>query len=749
MLREVSMIELTLPAGSLQSALQAFEGGADAVYLGLRSFSARKYATNFSFDELAQLKTLCVQKQKNVYVTLNTLLDDQELEHMREIIRRLTFIQPDGIIVQDLGLARMIAQEFPSLALHCSTQLAVHTVDGVKALQSIGFSRIVLSRELTFAEISRIRIACPDVSLKVFIHGAMCYGFSGLCMASHCITGRSANRGECAQICRTWFSNKERDGYFFSLADLAIGQEVTKLRDLGIDSLKIEGRMKSPAYVRFAAQYYRMILDGVSESSAINQARENMEAQFARESGKGWMFGYGKESPIENRHTPPLITNQYPGHCGFRIGTVVQGRDVGDSDVVSVLLEHDISLRDGLLWLFDSGSGIDEPQKFGLHSMTDAQGRPLYTAQQGMQVNIKVPYSAPMKQGDSLFCVSRHNLNLADISEMGILPYRFPVDVQATFTQNAVALRAGNLPTWISPFEVKTYPLDIQRAHRPQQVRSNLEKLFSTPGEGLVTLGKLEIIFPEDFTEEQVFFPLSQMKEIRRTWYSWLNQILQEHLTKPIHPSLEPTKRGEQLPLRREISPPSDAIIPWVNLTEVVEALTKGTPVEHLLAVIDSTVYIPLAPITFNEPEQYEMLETLIRTISLPVRIGLNNISHIKWAQSHPDIPCFIDVYLYMTNRLSVELLLAETPNSVGIYRWIERPVQDTSSWPMVASTAIEPHEPFPLPLFISRACYRYDALQLPCEGCPRFGNWTIEQNGKTYTVAVRDCITMVLEKPE
>ena len=208
--------ELALPAGSLQCALYAFKGGADAVYFGLKSFSARKGAVNFSFEDVRKLKALCSDggqyEGKKFYVTLNTLASDVQLKEVILLLRQLDYLRPDGLIVQDLGIAKIIREHFPNLALHGSTQLAVHTIDGVKELQRLGFSRVVLSRELSFDEIKAIREACPDIELKVFIHGALCYGFSGLCMASQFITGdreRSANRGGCSQICRTWFRCRE------------------------------------------------------------------------------------------------------------------------------------------------------------------------------------------------------------------------------------------------------------------------------------------------------------------------------------------------------------------------------------------------------------------------------------------------------------------------------------------------------------------------------------------------------------
>ena len=159
--------ELALPAGSLQCALYAFKGGADAVYFGLKSFSARKGAVNFSFEDVRKIKEYCRQNSKKFYVTLNTLVKNSEMEDVVLLLRQLEYLQPDGIIVQDLGIAHIMRQQFPTLPLHGSTQLAVHTVNGVKELQALGFSRVVLSRELSFEEIKPIRVTIYAERLDV------------------------------------------------------------------------------------------------------------------------------------------------------------------------------------------------------------------------------------------------------------------------------------------------------------------------------------------------------------------------------------------------------------------------------------------------------------------------------------------------------------------------------------------------------------------------------------------------------
>ena len=209
------MMELALPAGNLENALVAFRSGADAVYFGMKTFSARRGAVNFTEEDLAKIRRVSRENGKKIYVTINTLVDDHDLTKAYDLLSTVEKYSPDGIIVQDLGLIELMKREFPTLPIHGSTQLAAHNISGVKAMQDMGFERVVLSRELTFKEIEKIRTACPDIELKVFIHGAMCYGFSGYCMASKYKTGRSANEGSCAQICRTWFRDVETGKAFY------------------------------------------------------------------------------------------------------------------------------------------------------------------------------------------------------------------------------------------------------------------------------------------------------------------------------------------------------------------------------------------------------------------------------------------------------------------------------------------------------------------------------------------------------
>ncbi len=305
-------MELLSPAGSLDAAFAAFKAGADAVYLGLKNFSARKKAYNFSNEELVTLLKYSKKNSKKVYLTMNTIIEDDEFEEA--VNTALTFhnIGIDGIILQDIGFASVLMKIEPEIILHASTQMAIYNLEGVLEAEKIGIKRVVLARELSFEEIKRIK-ENSNIELEVFIHGALCYSFSGLCLASGILTGRSGNRGECAQICRNHYKTEDKKGFFFSCKDLSLEKEILKLKEIGIKSLKIEGRMKKAQYVFHTTKMYRNIIDGKEYdnekiSSQINFSRGNTKFFFSNEDEK-------------------ITENFYPAHKGVFAGKAVNVRE--------------------------------------------------------------------------------------------------------------------------------------------------------------------------------------------------------------------------------------------------------------------------------------------------------------------------------------------------------------------------------------------------------------------------------------
>lgn len=254
------MIEILAPCGGADSLTAALNTGADAVYFGLTDFSARKNAKNFTPEETAEAIRLCHASGVKVHIAMNTLLFDGELRGAVKAAERLYEMGADALIVQDLGLASLLRRAVPALPLHASTQMTITSAAGAEFVKKAGFSRAVLARELSLAEIARI-VKSADIETEVFIHGALCVSLSGQCLMSAFYGGRSGNRGQCAQPCRLNHSVGERQSVL-SLKDLCGIGFLRELDEIGVTSAKIEGRMKRPEYVAAAVAAYRAARDG-------------------------------------------------------------------------------------------------------------------------------------------------------------------------------------------------------------------------------------------------------------------------------------------------------------------------------------------------------------------------------------------------------------------------------------------------------------------------------------------------------
>ncbi|MCE5286753.1 MAG: U32 family peptidase, partial [Pelosinus sp.] len=253
------MTELLAPVGSQEALIAAVESGADALYMAGKSFGARAYAPNFDEEELAAAVRFAHLRSVSVYITVNTLIDDSEIPALISYLEYLYKIGVDAILVQDVGVAELAQQVVPDLPLHASTQMTIYNLAGVEFLQKLGFTRVVLAREVSLADIKYI-CQNTDVEIEVFMHGALCVCYSGQCLMSSMIGGRSGNRGRCAQPCRlpyTLVDNKGQDvldgkdagEYLLSPRDLNTLELLPELIDAGVTSFKIEGRMKRPEYV--------------------------------------------------------------------------------------------------------------------------------------------------------------------------------------------------------------------------------------------------------------------------------------------------------------------------------------------------------------------------------------------------------------------------------------------------------------------------------------------------------------------
>lgn len=748
------MTELALPAGSLQAALVAFNEGADAVYLGMRNFSARKEATNFSLEDLAKLKQLANEQKKKIYVTVNTLVDDDQLGEIIRTLKQISFIGCDGIIVQDLGVARIIKDQFPSLELHGSTQLAVHTIEGVKELQRMGFTRAVLARELTLQEIQTIREACPDIELKVFIHGAQCYGFSGLCMASEQICSRSANCGACAQICRSWFyleADKDQStalspvpanktsGWYFSMSDLASGENAKLLDDMGIDSLKVEGRMKGPAYTLAASRYYRAILDGNASEEEKQALKESLAVVFSRRQTGGWLSDYGREGQnFEIRTTPTLGSTSYPGHRGIPAAKV----KVVKSDYAIITALHDMSIRDGIMFFTKGKRDPIEAVKFSLSGIYDQKGISLTRAYKGETLEIDLPKYGPLPHaGDVLYLISFHDQTPALINE-NLPTVKYPLDLLVDITDNSLILKTVFQEKTIE----RTYEIEVSIAKKEQDLQQHLHTVFTQSDTSYFSLGSVSYTNSSKLTDSEVFLPLSLLKSIRRDWYAILDNELARWMTTEVELLDCETKQPSQVLPSREKLCTKDGL-PYLDIFKLAQQFEEKKKPEGILYFEEGLLYLPLSPVMFEEQRFFDALTSIVTYLQKEgylerVRIGLNNIGQVAWARKHAEVKCFFDTYLYLSNAESAKKALELLPSAVGGYLWMERETCQENLWPFKPTVVGPSYHP---PLFISRSCFRHDSLMLSCENCPHKGSWYVTQQNNRYHVMVNDCITTVV----
>ncbi|MFW5944189.1 MAG: peptidase U32 family protein, partial [Bacteroidota bacterium] len=291
--------ELLLPAGNPEMFHAAVEGGADAVYLGLKKFNARERADNFSIQQLQELLAEAGKHQVKVYLTLNTVIKNNELPELLDTLYAISQTGISAVIIQDWGIYHLIRNYLSKLKVHASTQMGNHNSLGGIYSEKLGFERVIFARELTKNELAAIR-KNSNIQIEMFIHGALCYSFSGMCLFSSYLGGMSANRGMCMQPCRRMYHDANRKKYLFSLKDNQLIEHIPEIMKLGISSLKVEGRLKSAEYVYQVARAYRMALD---QTEKVKEAANLLKYDMGREKTSYFLGGNVADAITENPST--------------------------------------------------------------------------------------------------------------------------------------------------------------------------------------------------------------------------------------------------------------------------------------------------------------------------------------------------------------------------------------------------------------------------------------------------------------
>lgn len=490
--------ELLAPAGSWEAFIASVEAGADAVYMGGKMFSARRYASNFDDKQLAEAVEYAHVRGVKIHVTVNTLVKDDEFSELLEFVVFLHDIGVDAVIVQDLGVAHILRKTVPRLPIHASTQMTVHNIEGALLAKELGCERIVLARELSISQIQEIREAV-DAEIEVFVHGALCFAYSGQCLMSSLIGGRSGNRGMCAQPCRMEYRILENGTvlqdvpglYLLSCRDLAGIDLLPELVRVGVDSLKIEGRMKRPEYVATVVSTYRKALDSLAKRQGLGLTDQDRE-EFAQIFNRGFTTGYLKRNPGTR-----LITYGKPSNRGLPLGTV---QTVGSKrQRASISLDRPLRVGDGIEYQGLGGLVV---------RFIDGPEGTVDKASPGETVWVE---SVPgVKPGDRVYKTSDVDLLLRARRYFQGEPIR-KVDIWFH-----VAARVGSslrLTVWDGDGRTETVVSEyiVERARRRSTSRDDIQDKLSRLGDTPYRLAGLEVDMDRD-----VMVPFSELNTLRR-----------------------------------------------------------------------------------------------------------------------------------------------------------------------------------------------------------------------------------------
>ena len=499
-------MELLSPAGNLETALAAFDGGADAVYCGLGRFNARERAENFTPESLGKLLEFSHNNGKKVYLTLNTLVWQNELGPLFEQLLALDKLRPDALIVQDPGVIAIIKEYFPALSLHASTQMGIHDSAGVAVAQKLGFKRVILERQISMDELKKI-VKSTNLELEVFLHGSLCCSLSGRCLLSHALYGESGNRGRCKQPCRKAFLQNGKAFRFLSPADLAGNTLLTQLDKLGIASLKIEGRLRTPDYIWKTARAYRILLDNPGDTEATEEAEKIFRSVPGRKKTTGFYFKKDWHELIE-----PSLSGTFGEHCATVQKCIRSG--------MLVKVHSSLHLGDRLRVLPPAGG---EGETFTLSAMENNRREKMIRAKNGETVFISGNFHAAnnyeiRRIGENGFDFSRRAATLPS--------FRRKVDLELNFSAASWCGKISGLtPVW----HIAT---EFAPAEKQPLSADKIKTVFAEGVPENFAAGNINVNIDGNF-----FVPAATLKSLRRNFWEFFAPLLEKHDFFPEHPA--------------------------------------------------------------------------------------------------------------------------------------------------------------------------------------------------------------------
>lgn len=505
--------EILAPAGDMEALKAALKGGADAVYLGVGEFNARQGATNFTMENLEEGIDLAHSHHVKVFLALNIPIKEQELQPVLEIVDRAYVMGIDAVIIEDLGLVDILHARYSDLPLHISTQVTVHNIPGVHFLEQLGVSRVILSRELTTNELKHI-IENIDISAEIFVHGALCYSYSGRCLFSSFLIDRSANRGACAQPCRRRYrvvvgdrdvSNLMEGEYPISCAELCTLDGIKEIMDTGVESLKIEGRMKKPEYVTASSRAYKTAVEKVCASGKNLDVEEitSMKTELAKLFYRGFTDGFVLGAS-------DVTHAKYSSNYGVLLGKVREIRYLEHSAGIKLHLEDNIHVNDGVSINTSTkmlGSKISAIELLNRNKVEKAE--------KGTTVilHISTKTAKAVRSGDEVYLSTDTEL-LNDLQKLEMI--KCPVDIHVR------ALKGQRLAIKVTDNRYSVEYIDeylVQEARSapttPEQITKAIDKLGDTPYHAS------SVVIEAD---DDIFIPIGVLTAARRNALEKLKQ---------------------------------------------------------------------------------------------------------------------------------------------------------------------------------------------------------------------------------
>ncbi len=676
--------ELLAPAGNIEAGYAALYYGADAVYLGLSKFSARAGAQNFTFEELDEFCAYAHSIGRKVFVAVNTILSEKELEDLPQMYAAIDKAKVDALIVQDMGVFYLAKKMLPNVEMHASTQMAVHNLEGAEFLASLGFKRIVLARELTIAEIKKITQAMPDVDFEVFVHGALCYSYSGQCLFSALEYGMSANRGRCVYPCRSEFCvDKGQKSHLFSMKDLALEEKVLQIPAL---SLKIEGRKKSPLYVAAVTNYYRHILDGKPKDKI---EAEDIKQIFSRPWCKFHFEGKNKD----------IVDKNFVGHRGLIIGKVEKVA----KGFLFFKTSHKIARYDGLQI---DAKGFEKPFGFGIKELF-VRKKAEFEAAAGSDVQIKLPPQAPeFSAGAPVYLASSSEVKgkySYEKPKKGEFCNEYHLDAVVEISFDAVWAMADN-----AVFSVKG---KFEPAKNVEQVANAAKTSFAKTGGSGFVFDDVEVRNPDG-----LFVPVSMFNELRRGLLA----------------NVKPEQKDFSLPALKSCANSAE-----ISKNIKVVHIEADTDPADLKSVDFENVWLVLPQICRNVAKIKNVVDALYS-------FGARKFVAENWyvfeiLKKYKDVEIGTGSFLYVMNRYCAEQL-RRIGAKWGVFALESSPenmkeLAKVSPLPLVQVISARP------PLFTSAVCVRQNSCE-QCTGGTK--TYKLEKDGKTYSAVSKNCQVQV-----